>query len=87
VSTSTLVLVLLILVAVAYRLGRARSLAVVGGSRAQRNLHSLPSYYGMLAAMWCGLPALLVVAIWNLGQDAVISQLVVQHMPRSSVSC
>lgn len=69
------------LVAIAYRLGRARSLAVVGGARAQRNLHSLPSYYGMLTAMWCGLPALLVVAVWNMGQDTVISQLVVQQMP------
>lgn len=69
------------LVAIAYRLGRARSLAVVGGSRAQRNLHSLPSYYGMLTAMWCGLPALLVVAVWNMGQDTVLSQLVVQQMP------
>lgn len=83
-STSTLVLVLLILVAIAYRLGRARSLAVVGGSRAQRNLHSLPSYYGLLTAMWCGLPALLVVALWNFSQDAVISQLVVQQMPAES---
>lgn len=80
-STSTLVLVLLVLVAIAYRLGRARSLAVVGGTRAQRNLHSLPSYYGMLTAMWCGLPALLIVAVWNMGQDTVISQLVVQQMP------
>lgn len=80
-STSTLVLVLLVLMAIAYRLGRTRSLAVVGGARAQRNLHSLPSYYGMLTAMWCGIPALLVVAVWNIGQDTVISQLVVQQMP------
>ena len=80
-STSTLVLVLLVLVALAYRFGRARSLAVVGGSRGQRNLHSLPSYYGMLTALWCGLPAFLIVAIWSFGQDAVVSRLVVEHLP------
>jgi phosphate transport system permease protein len=81
VPTSTLVLVLLVLVAIAYRFGRARALAVVGGSRGQRNLHSLPSYYGTLTAMWCGLPALLIVASWNFGQDAIISRLVVEQMP------
>jgi len=81
VSTSTLVLILLILVAAAYRFGRARSLAVVGGPRGQRNLHSLPSYYGMLVAAWCGLPALLIVGVWNFGQDAVVSRLVIEQMP------
>jgi len=81
VSTSTLILILLVLVAVAYRFGRARSLAVVGGPRGQRNLHSLPSYYGMLVAAWCGLPALLIVALWNFGQDSVVSRLVVEQMP------
>ena len=80
-STSTLVLVLLVLVAVAYRFGRARSLAVVGGSRGQRNLQSLPSYYGMLTALWCGLPAFLIVAIWSFGQDGVVSRLVIESMP------
>jgi phosphate transport system permease protein len=81
VSTSTLVLVLLGLVAIAYRFGRARSLAVAGGPRGARNLHSLPSYYGLLTALWCGLPAILVVATWNFSQDTVISRLVIAHMP------
>lgn len=83
-STSTLILILLLLVAAAYRFGRARSLAVVGGSRGQRNLHSLPSYYGLLVAIWCGLPALLIVAVWNFSQDAVVSSLVVDRLPAES---
>jgi phosphate transport system permease protein len=81
-SATTLVLVLLVLSAIAYRFGRARSLAVVGGRRGQRDLHSLPSYYGLLTALWCGLPALLVVGLWTAAQDTVITRLVMNQMPQ-----
>ena len=80
-SATTLVLVVLILSAIAYRLGRARSVAVVGGRRGQRDLHSLPSYYGLLTALWAGLPALLIVGIWMGAQDSVITRLVMAEMP------
>ncbi len=80
-TTSTLTLILLGLTAIAYRFGRTRSLAVVGGPRAQRNLHSLPSYYGMLTALWCGLPALIIVGIWQLSSDAVILYALSERMP------
>ncbi len=82
-SATTLVLVVLILSAVAYRFGRARSVAVVGGRRGQRDLHSLPSYYGMLTALWAGLPALLIVGIWMGAQDSVITRIVMAEMPAS----
>lgn len=80
-SATTLVLVVLILSVIAYRLGRARSFSVVGGRRGQRDLHSLPSYYGLLTALWCGLPALLVVGLWMAAQDSVITRLVLAEMP------
>jgi phosphate transport system permease protein len=82
-SATTLVLVVLVLSAIAYRLGRARSVAVVGGRRGQRDLHSLPSYYGMLTALWAGLPALLIVGIWMGAQDSVITRIVLGEMPES----
>jgi phosphate transport system permease protein len=82
-SATTLVLVVLILSAIAYRFGRARSVAVVGGRRGQRDLHSLPSYYGMLTALWAGLPALLIVGIWMGAQDTVITRIVLSEMPES----
>ena len=37
-----------------------------------RALHSLPSYYGYYAAMWCGVPALLVFALWQAFDGRVI---------------
>jgi len=82
-SASTLVLAVLILAAIAYRTGRARSFAVVGGRRGQRDLHSLPSYYGMLTALWCALPALLIVGIWTTAQDSIITRLMLAQMPVS----
>ena len=82
-SATTLVLVVLILSAIAYRFGRARSVAVVGGRRGQRDLHSLPSYYGLLTALWAGLPALIIVGIWVGAQDTVITRLVLAEMPAS----
>ncbi len=79
-QTSTLILALLVLTAVAYKLGRARSLRLAGGPRGARKLHSLPSYYGLLTAIWCGLPALIVVLGWQAMEDRIIADQVMQSM-------
>jgi phosphate transport system permease protein len=80
-QTSTLVLMLLILAALAYQAGRHRSLSLVGGLRGARNLHSLPSYYGMLTALWCAIPALLVLTAWQAFDGRIVTDLVVGSMP------
>jgi phosphate transport system permease protein len=80
-TPAALLLVLIGLTLVAYTLGKRRSLAVVGGSRNIRNLHSLPSYYGALTALWCAVPALLVLAVWVAFQDSIITHLVTAHLP------
>jgi phosphate transport system permease protein len=82
-QTSTLVLSLLILAAVAYVAGRQRSLAIVGGLRGARELHSLPGYYGLLTAIWCVVPALLVLALWHSLDGRIVTQMVVASMPAS----
>ena len=74
-----LVLLLLILSSISYYLGRQRSLAVASGS--SKNLHSLPSYYGLYTALWCGVPALIVLLIWIAFGPAIITQLVVAGLP------
>ncbi len=66
---------------VAFWLGKSRSLAVVGGSRGIRKLHSLPGHYGLLAAMWCVMPALLIFGLWTAFQDTLLVRLVVSHLP------
>ena len=80
-QNSVLLLGLAVLAGIGYWSGKQRSLAVVGGKRGMRNLHSLPSYYGFLTALWCALPALIVLGIWVAFQDSIISRLVVADLP------
>ena len=62
-----------------YYLGRKRAFAVAGGHI--RHLHSLPSYYGSYAALWCGLPALILFAVWAALQPSLIIELVIAGLP------
>jgi len=76
-----LTLVLLALSALAYEVARRRSFAVASRAGGLRRLHSLPRYYGYLAAIWCGLPAVLVLALWVAFEDPIITALVVSDLP------
>jgi len=64
---------------VMYTVGRQRSLAMVGG--VPRSLHSLPSYYGFYAALWCVVPAVLLIAVWTFGQSTMVMQLATGDLP------
>jgi len=44
-------------------------------------MHSLPSHYGSLMALWTGVPALALVLIWSLLQGPVIDRLLVEQLP------
>jgi phosphate transport system permease protein len=82
--TPAALLVALTLLSVgAFWIGKSRSLALVGGSRGVRNLHSLPGHYGLMTALWCALPALVVIAVWLMFQDAIIVRLVTDQLPES----
>jgi phosphate transport system permease protein len=54
--------------------GRWRALATGGGNLGA--LHSLPGYYGWYAALWAGLPGLLVVLVWVVGSSWALDRLV-----------
>src|SRR5262245_60380102 len=80
-TPAALLLALAVLSVGAFWIGKSRSLALVGGHRGTRNLHSLPSHYGVMTAMWCALPALAVILLWVAFQDAIILQLVTAQLP------
>ncbi|MCB1737239.1 MAG: phosphate ABC transporter permease subunit PstC [Gammaproteobacteria bacterium] len=80
-QTSTLIIVLLLFSSALYYLGRQRSLTVANGE--VRKLHSLPSYYGYYTALWCLLPALAILAIWNGFETKVITTLVINDLPET----
>jgi phosphate transport system permease protein len=54
--------VLIVLVALGHTLGRRRALQAAGGRN--RLLHSLPHYYGLYVALWTGIPAVILMALW-----------------------
>jgi len=83
-SPSILLVLIVALSVLAFQLGKSRAIAVVGGQRRIRDLHSLPGHYGLLTAIWCGLPAIVVFLMWVLLQDAVITQLVLSQLPATS---
>ncbi len=78
--TSTLIILLLGIMSLAYYLGKKRSLSLVSGRI--RDLHSLPVYYGLQTALWCGIPALLVIALWVSFENSIVTSLVVDSLPQ-----
>src|SRR3954470_21992006 len=80
-TPAALLLALALMSVGAFWIGKSRSLALVGGTRGVRHLHSLPSHYGMMTAMWCALPALAVIGLWLTSQDSILFRLVVDHLP------
>ncbi|MBN2242419.1 MAG: phosphate ABC transporter permease subunit PstC [Acidobacteria bacterium] len=82
-APSTLFLSILVLAVAAYVIGRKRSYSVVGGARKLRELHSRPTYYGMLTALGCGIPALLILGIWQAFEETVITRLITAGLPEN----
>jgi len=81
-DTSTLIATLALLIAVAYLFGRGRSIALADTTQGGfRNLNSLPFYYGMLTALWCGIPSLLFVGVWLMMDASIIDDLLIQQLP------
>ncbi len=76
---STLILTLILLSLFSFWLGKRRSLTITGG-RVQQ-LHSLPNYYGYYTALWCGIPALIIVAAWSIFEPGIITHLVISELP------
>ena len=78
-STFMLIGVLLVLSSVGYYLGRGRAVAASG--QVPSRLHSLPSYHGAYVAIWCGLPSLLVVAVWLILEPQVAGWILEANLP------
>lgn len=77
-NESNLIIAIVIVLAGVYLLGRnrARKLAHQG-----MGMHSLPTHYGALLAIWTGLPALLMLLLWTLFEPVVIDRLITNQLP------
>jgi phosphate transport system permease protein len=67
----------------AYALGRKKAFAVAGDRHGLINLHSRPTYYGTLTALWCAVPALIVFAFWTAFESSIITQMVIAELPEN----
>ena len=82
-SPAALFIILLTLSSAAYYVGRRRAFAVAGKTAGLQKMHSRPTYYGALTAIWCGVPALLLFGFWLAFESTVITQLVVSNLPEN----
>ena len=82
-SPATLLIILLAFSSLAYYVGLRRAVTVGGDKNHIRQLHSRPTYYGALTAIWCGIPALLVFGFWLAFESNIITQLVIADLPEN----
>ncbi len=73
--------VLLAFVAIAYQIGLSKSRNLAGKGNNSATLHSRPVYYGALVALWCGIPAFLILIVWNLVEPSVLQQIIFNNVP------
>lgn len=66
---------------VAFFVGRSsgRRFVAAGGVK----VHSRPIYHGAFAAVWVGVPTLILMLLWVLLQDTVVTRLLVASLPSS----
>ena len=82
----TILITLIALLLFSFFIGRKRSISVsapINNKSSRRNLHSRPHYYGYLVAIWAGIPALLVLALWTAFSTTIITSLTVSSLPES----
>lgn len=80
-SPTSIFVAIVVLSGFAYYLGLRRATRVAGGTRQTKTLHSRPTYYGLLTALWCAIPALLIFGFWLGFESTIITQLVVADLP------
>ena len=63
-ASSTLLFVVVGLALLGYYLARQRAVSAAVAT-SPRNFHSLPGYHGGYVALWCALPALTLLVLWQ----------------------
>jgi len=83
VTSSTLLILLLALALVAYYVGRQRAISVALTAGSTRLMHSLPGYHGGYVALWCALPALAVLVLWQVVEPVWLRSSVIAALPEN----
>ncbi len=83
-QTANLLPLIMVFAVIAYALAYSRSRAVAAPLGGIRNLKALPLYYATRAALWCAIPALIVLAIWVGFEDKIIQGIVIASLPQET---
>ena len=78
-SPLLLAAVLIALTVFSFYFGRRRAVGAVDGRT--RRLHSRPNYYGIYTALWCGVPAFGVLAVWLVFQSTIAENVMMASLP------
>ncbi len=81
ISPSLTFILLVLLAGSAFWIGRRRAFVVAGDRSGLIAMHSRPIYYGLLTALWCAVPALIIFAAWTAFEGTLITQLVINNLP------
>jgi phosphate transport system permease protein len=80
-SSSFFLIILLGLASFAYMQGKRRAFFLSGTHSGSTGLHSRPGYYGMLTALWCILPALIIFVFWMIFSETILTELAMKTLP------
>ncbi len=80
-NPTILLFTILTLSAMGFYLGRKKSYVVASQNGGLSHLHSRPTYYGALTALWCAIPALIVFFFWLLFESSIVTDLVISSLP------
>lgn len=82
-NSFTLILIVLALAAFGFWMGRARARLLANGAHLS-TLHSLPSYHGAYVALWCCVPAFLLMAAWTIFEPSIVEYVVLSSLPQAA---
>ncbi len=80
-SPSFFLLLLLALASFAYMQGKRRVFSLSGSLTGPVRFHSRPGYYGMLTALWCIIPSLIIFCFWMVFSDSILMAMAVKTLP------
>ena len=76
-SFSLFLFVLIILGLGSYYFGRSKAIAL----KQNDILHSLPKYYGYYALVWFATPALIIISLWLIFSEGIVTNQVINSLP------
>jgi len=82
VASSTLLFVVVGLALLGYYLARQRAVSAAVAT-APRSFHSLPGYHGGYVALWCALPALTLLVLWQVFEPVWLRSSVLDSLPQT----